>query len=111
MTQWVAFVSVGVGASQRIPLSVLARNPHIGIAREISNEIRRGRGKECPRAECCIAAYIQLFIYIYNYMRKHSQHNIRTLMNERTYFFIKIYLLHFILERVAKGLMLVMCER
>ena len=34
-----------------------------------------------------------------------------TSINERTHFFIKIYLSHFILERVAKGLMLVMCER
>ena len=32
-------------------------------------------------------------------------------MNERTHFFIKIYPSHFILERVAKGLMLVVCER
>ena len=31
--------------------------------------------------------------------------------DERTHFFRKIYLPHFILERVAKGLMLVMCER
>ena len=32
-------------------------------------------------------------------------------MNERTQFFRKIYLSHFILERVAKRLILVMCER
>ena len=44
---------------------------------------------------------IQLYVYIYNYMWKHSQHNIRTAMNERTDFFI--YLSHFILKRVAKG--------
>ena len=31
--------------------------------------------------------------------------------DERTHFFRKIYLSHFILRRVAKGLMLVMCER
>ena len=43
-------MGVGVGASQRIPLSVLARNPHKGLAREISHETRRGRGKEGPRA-------------------------------------------------------------
>ena len=30
---------------------------------------------------------------------------------QRTYFFRKIYLPHFILERVAKGLILVLCER
>ena len=40
------FVSVGVGTIQRIPLSVLARNPHKGLAREISHETGRGRGKE-----------------------------------------------------------------
>ena len=35
-----------------------------------------------------------------------------TAMNKQTRFFIKkIYLSHFILERVAKGLMLVMCVR
>ena len=39
---------------------------------------------------------IQLYVYIYNYMRKHCQHNIRTSMNERTNFFTKIYLSHFI---------------
>ena len=37
---------------------------------------------------CCIAV-IQLYVDIYNYMWKHSQHNIRTSMNERTHFFIK----------------------
>ena len=49
VTQWVAFVSVGMGvvASQMIPLSVLARNPHKGLASEIFH--RRERGKEGPR--------------------------------------------------------------
>ena len=39
VTRWVAFVSVGVGvgANQRIPLSVLARNPYKGLVREISH--------------------------------------------------------------------------
>ena len=47
VTQWVAFVSVsvGVGDSQRIPLSVLARNPHKGLACEISHETGRRRGR------------------------------------------------------------------
>ena len=51
MTRWVVFVSlcVGVGASQRIPLTVLAWNPHKGLAREISHETGRGRGKEVKR--------------------------------------------------------------
>ena len=49
MTRWVAFVSVGLGASKRIPLSVLARNPHRGLAREISHETGRERWKEGPR--------------------------------------------------------------
>ena len=40
MTLWVASVSVGVGASQRISFFLLARNPH---------ETRSGRGKEGPR--------------------------------------------------------------
>ena len=48
VTQWVAFVSVGVGASQKIPSSVLARNPHRGLMREISHETGRERGKEGP---------------------------------------------------------------
>ena len=53
MTRWVTFVSVGVGvgASQRIPLSVLARNPHKGLAREISLETGKGRMKEGPRVK------------------------------------------------------------
>ena len=38
-------VGVCVGASQRIPLSVLARNPHKGPVRET----RSGRGNEGPR--------------------------------------------------------------
>ena len=49
VTRWVAFVSVGVGASQRIPLSVLARNPHKDLSRKISHEIGRERGKEGPK--------------------------------------------------------------
>ena len=49
MTGWVAFVSVGVGASQRIPLSVLVRNPHKEPVREISHETGSGGGKEGPR--------------------------------------------------------------
>ena len=36
------------------------------------------------------------------------KHNLRTSMNERTHFFIKIYLWHFILERVNVS---VVCER
>ena len=43
----------------------------------------------------CISI-IQIYVYIYNYMRKHSQHNIRSSMDERTHFFIKLYLSHFI---------------
>ena len=42
---------IGVGASQRIPLSVLVQNPHKGLAQEISHETGRGLGKEGPRAE------------------------------------------------------------
>ena len=38
-----------VGASQRIPLSVLAWNPHKGLACEITYETGRGRGKKGPR--------------------------------------------------------------
>ena len=51
LTRWVAFVSVsvGVGASQRITLSVLARSPHKGLVRKISHKTGRGRGKEAPR--------------------------------------------------------------
>ena len=45
VTLWVVSVSVGVGASQRIPFSVLAQNPHKGLAREISPETGRRRGK------------------------------------------------------------------
>ena len=41
----------GVGASQRIPLSVLAWNPHKGVAREISHKTGRGRRKEGPRVK------------------------------------------------------------
>ena len=40
---------VWVSASQKIPLSVLARNTHKGIAREISHETGRRRGK--PRSQ------------------------------------------------------------
>ena len=50
---------------------------------------------------CCIATYI------YKYMQNIIKHNIRTSMNERTHFFIKIYLSHFILERV----MFLVCKR
>ena len=39
------------GASQTIHLSVLARNPHKGLVREISHETGRERGKEGPREE------------------------------------------------------------
>ena len=44
-----ASVSVSVGASQRIPLSVLAGHPHKGLVREISHETGRRRGKGGPR--------------------------------------------------------------
>ena len=40
--------------------------------------------------------HIQIYAEIY-------KHNIRTSMNERIHFFIKIYLSHFILERVDVG--------
>ena len=51
VTLWVASVSVGVGARQRIPLSALARNPHKGLAREISHETGRRQGKEGPSGQ------------------------------------------------------------
>ena len=44
--------TVGVGKCQSEDfLSILAQNPHKELAREISHETRRGRGKEGPRAE------------------------------------------------------------
>ena len=43
-----------------------------------------------------------------NISRNIIKHNLRTSMNERTHFFIKIYLSHFILERVDVS---VVCER
>ena len=42
-----AFISICVGATQRITLSVLARNPHKGPERKT----RSGGGKECPRED------------------------------------------------------------
>ena len=42
---WHSFLLVWVRASQKIPLSVLARNTHKGLAREISYETGRRRGK------------------------------------------------------------------
>ena len=48
VARWWVFdlwVWVWVSASQSIPLSVFARNPHKGLAREISYEIGRRRGK------------------------------------------------------------------
>ena len=41
-----------------------------------------------------------LYIRNTNISRNLIKHNLRTSMNERTHFFIKIYLSHFILERV-----------
>ena len=50
VTRWVAFVSVCLGATQRISLSVLARNPHKGhehgISRETGSEKGKGGSKE-----------------------------------------------------------------
>ena len=51
------------------------------------------------RFECCIATYIYIYNCIYKYMRKQSQTQWGTSMNERTHFFIKIYHSHFILKR------------
>ena len=48
---WHSFLLVWVSACQKIPLSVLMRNPHKGLAREISHETGRGRGKESPRVK------------------------------------------------------------
>ena len=44
----------------------------------------------------------RIYIYIYKYMWNIIKHN-DDLMNERTHFFIKIYLSHLILERVDVG--------
>ena len=51
MTPCVAFVSVCVGATQRISLSILVRNPHKGPEGEFSRETRSRGGKEGPREE------------------------------------------------------------
>ena len=45
---WAFIVLVWVSARQKIPLSVLGRNPHKELAREIFHETGRGRGKEGP---------------------------------------------------------------
>ena len=50
VTLWVASVSVCMGASQRTPLSVLARNLHKGLAREISHETGRTREGRSQRS-------------------------------------------------------------
>ena len=59
---------------------------------------------------CCITM-IQLSTIRIHIHTETKSTIMTTSMNERTHFFRKIYLSHFILERVAKGLMLVMCER
>ena len=46
---------------------------------------------------CCIAIIQQ---YVYIIQAEHNQTIMTTSMNERTHFFIKIYLSHFILQRV-----------
>ena len=56
--------------------------------------------------KCCITM-IKQYIYIYINICGNIVNN----NDELTHFFRKIYLSHFILERVAKGFMLVMCER
>ena len=48
---WAFAVWVWVSTSHRILLFVLVRNPLKGLAREISHETGRRRGKEGPRAE------------------------------------------------------------
>ena len=52
-TMWAfaVWVWVWVNDSQKIPLSVLARNPHKELVCEISHETGRGRGKEGPRSD------------------------------------------------------------
>ena len=47
--EWHLFLWVWVSANQKISLSVLARNPHKGLSREISHETGRGREKEGSR--------------------------------------------------------------
>ena len=51
MTPWVASVSACVGTNQRIPVSVLARNPHKWPMFEIFHETGSGRGKKGPRED------------------------------------------------------------
>ena len=48
VTLWVGSVSLCGGASQRIPFSVLVRNPHKELGREISHETGSGREKKGP---------------------------------------------------------------
>ena len=48
---WAFVVLVYVGASQRIPLSALSRNPHKGPEREISRETGNGQVKEGPKED------------------------------------------------------------
>ena len=54
------------------------------------------------------ACYTSLYSRNTNTSGNIIKHNLRTSMNERTHFFIKIYLSHFILERVDVS---EMCER
>ena len=56
-----------------------------------------------------IREIVEYYAYTYtNISGNIIKHNLRTSMKERTHFFIKIYLSHFILERVYVS---VVCER
>ena len=77
--------------------------PFLWSSRSNSGSITRHVGVNWPSApnfNIILYSHIQLHVYIYKYMRKQSTSNERTSMNERIHFFIKIYLSHFILERV-----------
>ena len=58
----------------------------------------------------CLCLCLCVVLPWYNYTYTYTCRNIINNNDERTHFLIKTYLSHFMLERVAKGLILVMCE-
>ena len=68
----------------------------------------------CSLFNAKLSLYINIKYVVepwYNYKYTYTCGNIINNNDERTHFYRKIYLSHFILERVAKGLISVMCEK
>ncbi len=102
-------VNFAVPGDHRIKMKECEKkDKYLDLARELKKTMEH-KGDNFTNCDWCFWNSHQSVAYSHtNTSRNIIKHNLGTSMNERTHFFIKIYISHFILVRVDVSLV---CER